>query len=188
MSVMTPASFGALTTGYARRDVTDEKWPDVAKIMSRNPGTSCCVQMSRAFGQAGLKLEPRSYRRKNEYFDKLGWYALLAVDEVEDFLTLRFGEGEDYTADAVRRADPLQRPAILAEAKKKLAGRTGVLVFRQAKRRTMPPDGMFEHTELWSGSDIIQQDMNREALFSSEHVLFWSTNDAASWLKAYMGS
>jgi hypothetical protein len=156
--IITNASFGTLVANYPRR-----------------------VQMSHALNSAGILIGRNSYRRTNSHLTELGWNYLLAVDEVEDFLTQRYGMGED-----VKNSDEGTRgPAAIRSY---LGGRTGILVFRQRGPHVVPPPGLFEHTELWDGAHFIQRDMAVDALLSSPRVLFWYTSNVPSWLSDAMGS
>ena len=56
--------------------------------------TSCCIQLSSALNSAGLKVPERSYWRQNYHIEDNGW-AMGNVDEVEYFLTGRFGPTEN---------------------------------------------------------------------------------------------
>lgn len=179
--IITVASFGSLAANYPRRDKQDAMYKDVDDVMSRAPGTPCCVQMSRAFGGAGIQVPRSSYRRVNERFTSTGLSAILAVDEVEEFLTEKYGPGENVKAGDKGDRSP-------AEIKKHIAGRKGVLLFRQRPRKVVAPKGEFEHTELWDGAQILQRDMAEDSIFSSARVLLWETNDVPAWLKNYMGA
>ena len=66
---------------------------DLAPGAPRN--TPCCFQVSEALNAVGgeHKVTERSYRRAN--CKLLGNYFLRAVDELEYYLTGRYGRGED---------------------------------------------------------------------------------------------
>jgi hypothetical protein len=165
-------SLEKLTTHYARRDKKDEKWKDVEAVMKGLPGTPCCVQMSRAFCGAGLAVPSKSFRPRwtAKFPGGLGWRALLATDEVEEFLAEQFLDGENLRVGE----DGLRTPA---QIKAYISGTPGVIVFRHGQRGKGPPAHKFEHTEIWNGEKILQRDMAENALFSSPRVLFWPTGD-----------
>lgn len=180
--IISNTSFGALAANYPRRDVQDpSKYQYVERVMKGIPGTPCCVQMSHALNSAGITVPRNSYRRINARLTDIGWNYLLAVDEVEEFLTQRFGQGED-----VKHSDDGTRGP--SKIRDYLAGRTGILVFRQRPPRVIPPPGLFEHTELWDGAHFLQRDMAVDALLSSPRVLFWYASNVPSWLSDFMGA
>lgn len=161
---------------YARRDKKDASWKDVAAVMSGIPGTPCCVQMSRAFCGAGLAIPTRSFRRPTSAFPGgNGWRALLATDEVEEFLAERFDDGQNLQGANM----------IAADVKGSIGGIPGVLIFRHGLRGRFPPAGKFEHTEIWDGTQILQRDMNENYLFKCPRVLFWPTSDASGGATDY---
>lgn len=157
-----------LISYYARRDKKDSSWPDVTAVMKGIPGTPCCVQISRAFCGAGLAVPARSFRRGTVPFPNGQWRALLATDEVEEFLAVPFGDGRNLQGSQPNPAD----------VKGSIGGIPGVLIFRHGLRRGFAPKGKFEHTEIWDGSQIVQRDMNEGYLFSCPRVLFWPTNES----------
>jgi hypothetical protein len=169
-----PASFDKLRQNYpARPDLT----PELAAFMSSITGTPCCVQVSHALNMAGLFVS-QTYdggRRANApiRIDGRVYYYLLAVDELERWLTLKYGAGEVvHTEYDGRRRSPQQIKAYLQ-------GRTGILAFRNAQ--------FGFHTELWDGRQIVQRDMNEHALFTQPRVLFWDCGiGAPQWLNSYM--
>jgi hypothetical protein len=96
--------------------------------MSSTPGTPCCVQISHSLNMAGETITQTyvGQRRNNSGITINGsvYYYLLAVDELETWLTLQYGAGEDVGMDASNtRRSPQQ-------IKTYLQGRTGILAFR----------------------------------------------------------
>jgi hypothetical protein len=151
---------------------------DLRLLMGRNPGTPCCVQVSHCLNMAGFRI-PRMYpgnRRPNDgqLINGITYYYLLAVDEMETYLTDAYGPGE-----LVRSNEPktLQRTA--AQVKSYLNGRTGILVMREGWAGV--------HTELWDGSAFLQKDMATDHLLTRPRVLFWECTLAPpKWLTDYM--
>ena|SRR5689334_5968317 len=178
-----PAAFAKLQTYYPRRDAKNPAlYQYVDQVMTGIKGTPCCVQMSHALNMAGIRIPPRSYRRPNAHVQISGttYYYLLATDELEDFMfDLCKDDGEMVNMD-------LNKTRSMAEIKKYIANRTGLLLFRFAKYRVIPPPGEFEHTELWDGTNTLQRDMDEGFLFKRPRVLMWDTNDPAHWLDDYM--
>ncbi len=142
---------------YPRRPLTGP----LKTFMDQTPGTPCCVQMSHALTAGGANVGPMSNRRRNSSITTtLGPnYYLLAVDEMNWFLTQNYGVGEEIsTDDGGRRRN-------LADMKQVLNGRTGVLVFRDL--------GFGAHTELWDVDHMLQTDMSYGLFNPPNKVLFW---------------
>lgn len=145
--------------------------PDVFKFMvDLNGGkkdhwtnTPCCVQVSHALNQAALKIPQQGYRRKHSPIS--GDYYILAVDELEQYLSYRYGRGEE-----IKHNHPT-----LEKMKAYLKGKQGILLFRDG--------GAGYHTELWDTDHILQNGldpvsgggavMNQPNIFSKQRVLFW---------------
>lgn len=175
-----PVDFQRMANAYPMRSSKEGQFggklkdPDLRKFMSSIPGTPCCVQVSHALNMAGM-LVPQNYtgaRRLNSRITINGtaYYYLLAVDEMERYLTQLYGSGELVSAG--RNAN---------EIKKYLRGRKGILVMRD------PSPGI--HTELWDGNSFLQKDMAVDHLLGLPRVLFWEcTLAAAPWLDDYMSS
>jgi hypothetical protein len=178
-----PTSFAMLQRSYPRRDLKDPAlYQYVDQVMKTLPGTPCCVQMSHAFNMAGVTVPPTSYWRKNTALKINGrlLYYLAATDELEDFLvSCCKDDGEMINLD-------LTKTRSVSEIKKYIANRPGLLLFRYGKFRVPPPPKLFEHTELWDGTKILQRDMAEDSLFAHPRVLMWDTNDPARWLTDYM--
>jgi Type VI secretion system (T6SS), amidase effector protein 4 len=176
-----PAAIGTLSSNYPRRDKKDpDKYQYVDQVMAGLQGTPCCVQMSQALNESGVRIPGQSYRRNpNPYLKKKDFYYILAVDELEEFLTSLYGEGETINKD-------VDKTRSMAEITAYIAQRPGLLLFRYSTLRVPPPKGQFEHTELWDGSKILQRDMDEGFLFRRPRVLMWDTNDPARWLVDYM--
>lgn len=148
--------------------------------------TPCCVQVSHALNKSGQLIPPKSFRRSNS---KIGpsFYYLLAVDELEQYLSANFGRGEEIkkTASGATRS--------MADMKTHLAGKKGILVFRN--------EGAGHHTELWEDTHILQDGkavsgggavMNEANIFGQARVLFWPTipeksglQGVPSWLRGW---
>jgi type VI secretion system (T6SS) effector Tae4 (amidase) len=141
------------------------------------PGnTPCCVQVSHALNMAGQKI-PQTY----DYAKQRGRspspiqvngstnYYLLAVDELEQWLTQKYGAGLNVRALAGLKitpsSDPTQRRKDMDQMKAYLSGDKGILLFRSA--------GAGLHTEIWDGKQILQRDMDETNLFSQARVLMW---------------
>lgn len=157
-----PVHFGTLREHYPRRPGLT---PELKKFMDSIPGTPCCVQMSHALNMS-QQYVPKTFkgaRRQNSKItiDGDDYYYLLAVDEMEAWLTNRYGEGEvvHLDEDGKRR-----KPSAI---KSYLYGYPGILVFRDI--------GFGMHTELWDGAAIVQEDIAVDKCLSSHRVLFWNT-------------
>lgn len=153
--------------------------PDLRKLMEDNPGTPCCVQVSHAINMAGFRIPSQIPGARRKYAPrKIGgivYYYILAVDEMEKYLTDQFGPGELVRDESDKK---LQRKA--AEVKSALKDRKGILVMRQGYAGI--------HTELWNGSSFHQKDMAVDALLTQPRVLFWECTLAVpTWLSGYMG-
>jgi hypothetical protein len=86
------------------------------------------------------QIPTRSFRRANPELPKgSGSYYLQAVDELENYLTGKYGAGEEIKTGS--RKD-------MASMKKYLNGKQGILCFRTS--------GAGAHTELWDKTRIIQ--------------------------------
>lgn len=131
------------------------------------PGnTPCCVQVSHALNLAGQLIPPKSSRRNNSTIGPHNY--ILAVDELEQYLSGRYGKGEEI------KAMQSGKTRSLAEMKQYLHGRQGVLLFRNG--------GAGHHTELWDKTHILQDGnaisgggarMNESNIFGQPRVLFW---------------
>jgi hypothetical protein len=139
---------------YPKRPLTGQ----LKEFMDHTPGTPCCVQMSHALNMAGSVIPSKSNRRWNSRIPATGsLYYLLAVDEMEWFLTQNYGVGED-----IRNGDSGKRET--ADMKAILNGRTGILVFRDG--------GFGKHTEIWDVDHMHQRDISDD-VFLVPKVLFW---------------
>jgi hypothetical protein len=140
---------------YPMRPLTGQ----LKEFMDHTPGTPCCVQMSHALNKSGSLIPAKSNRRWNSLIPQTGsLYYLLAVDEMDWFLTQNYGVGEEISKndDGSRRST--------ADMKAALSGRTGILVFREG--------GFGKHTEIWDVDHMHQRDMSQD-LFLVPKVLFW---------------
>jgi len=184
-----PAKKQSLVSQYPRRDLpanmdkaNAERFKVVQEVMTRLPGTSCCVQISYALNMSGISVPIASYRRPNESTTIKGrrYYFLAATDEMEEFLTVQFGEPEVISKELGGKARTEK------QVKEYIKNRPGILVFRQQPRQKPGLPGIFEHTEIWDGKQIQQRDMNEGYLFTCDRVLLWDTNDVAQFLVDYM--
>ena len=169
-----PAAFLTLKINYPMRPLTG----DLKTFMDGlGPGnTPCCVQVSHALNLAGEKI-PSTYdyakkRGRNPSqitVDGQSNYYLLAVDELENWLTEKYGAGVNVRTLAGLPATPstnqAQKVKDMSAMKQYLGGDTGILLFRTS--------GAGMHTELWDGQQIVQRDMDEPALFSQPRVLMW---------------
>jgi hypothetical protein len=169
-----PAPFVKLKVNYPMRPLSG----DLKTFMDGlGPGnTPCCVQVSHALNLSGEKI-PSTY----DYAKKRGRgpspikvdgetnYYLLAVDELEAWLTQKYGAGLDVRAlaglPATPSTNPVQRVKDMKVMQSYLSGDQGILLFRTS--------GAGMHTELWDGQQIVQRDMDEPALFSQPRVLMW---------------
>ncbi len=129
-------------------------------FMDATPGTPCCVQMSHALGVAGCTIGPMSNRRRTSRITTSTGTRqyLLAVDEMNWFLTQNFGAGEEISKDTDGSRRSLQA------MKDVLNGRTGILVFSNLAYGT--------HTELWDETRMHQPDISSH-VFHAAKVFFW---------------
>jgi hypothetical protein len=151
---------------------------DLRLLMDRNPGTPCCVQVSHSLNMAGFRI-PRMYpggRRPNDGQKINGtiFHYLLAVDEMEIYLTGAFGPGEPVRSEG----DPALRLSA-EQVKGALKGRKGILVMREGWAGI--------HTELWDGMAFLQKDMSTNHLLTRPRVLFWECTLAPpKWLSEHV--
>jgi len=146
--------------------------------------TQCCMQLSHAFNAAGLMVSQkgaagRRWNGENDHIQGGNGYYLLAVDEVEYFLTGVAGNKTDEFDGTKIGIDKI---------KIQIMGRQGCLAFRD--------EGNGMHTELWTGSRILQAtisgNMSEGGVFHQPRVLFWEFVPATptdrslpSWLRGW---
>jgi Type VI secretion system (T6SS), amidase effector protein 4 len=173
--------------------------PELRKLMEQCPGTPCCVQVSHALNMTGNPvpehypgerrfaidwktkktiIDPATGKPKltgNPHADIGGkrHFFLLAVDEMETYLTWKYGPGE-----SVNNPAPNVGRRTAKQVKDHLGGRTGILVMLH------PKDG---HTELWDGTSFAQKDMAVDHLLSVPRVLFWDCGPP-QWLQDSMAT
>jgi hypothetical protein len=169
-----PVSFATLQSFYPMRPLTG----DLKNFMDGlGPGnTPCCVQVSHSLNMAGEKI-PQTYdyakaRGRSPtpiQVNGVSNFYLLAVDELEQWLTQKYGAGINARSLAGLTTTPssnlTQRRKDMEKMKTYLNGSTGILLFRTA--------GAGLHTELWDGTQILQRDMDETNLFSQPRVLMW---------------
>ena len=165
---MIPVSFDTLSQYYPPRpNLTPELKSFMDGLKKFSPkSTPCCVQMCHCLNMAGERIT-RTYvhqRRDNSPIKINGvvYYYLLAVDEMEKWLTQTYGDGETVSDSGQKRKPD--------EIKLCLQGRTGILVMRDA--------GPGFHTELWNGETFWQNvnggpGMDVNACLAQPRVLFW---------------
>ncbi len=180
-----PVEFPALARHYPYRLEKKGQFggklahPDLRLLMDRNPGTPCCVQVSHCLNMAGFPV-PEIYpgnRRLNDgqKINGTKYYYVLAVDEMEVYLTHAYGPG-----DLVRSSDTKGLRRTAAQVRSAISGRKGILVMREGVAGV--------HTELWDGGAFLQKDMAVDHLLTLPRVLFWDcTTGPAKWLSDYMG-
>ena len=179
-----PIDFDKLKSNYPHRTSKEGQFggklahKELREFMSHTPGTPCCVQVSHAFNMAGFPI-PETYPRARRFNSPIKikgttYYYLLAVDEMETYLTQEYGPGELVSHDGNRKRNYLQVQSYLK-------GRTGLLVMRDSTPGV--------HTEFWDGSSFLQKDMAVKHLLELPRVLFWDCTLApAEWLEDYMNS
>jgi len=181
-----PIAYDDLVANYPRRTSKTGEFggklahPDLRKFMDSIPGTPCCVQVSHAFNMAGHRI-PQSYphaRRKNSRIriDGQDYFYLLAVDEMETYMTHAFRPGEVVTGGGAIAG---QRARSVRDT---LKDRRGLLVMRSSAT------SLGVHTEFWDGNAFHQKDMATDALLGLARVVFWECAGIPLWLKTYMGS
>jgi hypothetical protein len=159
-------------------EITDR----IALLKKLEPGTNpteCCYQLSWAFNMGGLKIPTHSFWRENTDLGR-GGRGIGACDEMEVFLTTRFGPTED-----IKRTY-----GDIGKLREAIAGRQGVLLFRD------PTPGW--HVELWQDRNIKQRGgapggMSEGFIFGQPRILFWefvnSSNaddfNVPSWLTGW---
>jgi hypothetical protein len=167
-----PVSFERLSQYYPRRP---NLTPELKRFMNSITGTPCCVQMSHCLNMTGQRITQTyvGQRRDNSLIRINGadYYYLLAVDEMEKWLALKYGDGETVDLDD---AGQKRKPN---EIQRYLQGRTGILVMRDT--------GYGFHTELWDGKAILQTDIDVNACLTKPRVLFWDCGPP-QWLQDYM--
>jgi hypothetical protein len=169
-----PVSFEKIRSVYPFRITKEGTFggklanPDLRKVMDRNPGTPCCVQVSHALNMAGFPITPGyrgQWRRPDpQEIDGVIYYFILAVNEMENYITDRFDTGEQLSG--MRSKDIRQY----------LKGRPGLLIMRDSTPGV--------HTEFWTGTSFLQTDMAVDHLLGLPRVLFWDCTLAPpQWLQ-----
>lgn len=175
-----PVDFEVLRRNYARR-IPDPKAPDssvlelkdLQNFMDSLPppppplkNTPCCIQVTHALNLAGQTIpqtNPTARRTRTTPITVNGVSRnyILAVDELEAWLTFKYGAGLDVRGFAgLAKAD-----SDMTAMKRQLSLVKGILLFRDS--------GAGLHTELWDGKQILQRDMAEAHLFSRPRVLVW---------------
>jgi hypothetical protein len=177
-------SMERLRAAYPRRLAKEGQFggklahPDLRAVMTRNPGTPCCVQITHALNLCGevvpAAMYPRAWRAPDgNMFEGRKLHYILAVDELEHYLTHTYGPAElvNRTADGKKRTVP--------QIKTHLGGRTGILLMFDAVTGI--------HAELWTGTGFHQTDMAVDHLLGLARLPFWDCGPA-QWLQDYMGT
>jgi hypothetical protein len=137
------------------------------------------VQVSHALNMAGFYVMPgyAGQWRKPDAQEIEGriYYFVLAVNEMENYLTDQYGPGEllSKTDDGTKRTSH--------DIRQYIKGRPGLLVMRDSTPGV--------HTEFWTGTSFVQTDMAVDHLLGLPRVLFWDCTLAApKWLDDYMAT
>ena len=171
-----PVNFEVLRQNYARRipnpqDSTKSilELTDLQNYMNTLPpkNTPCCIQVSHALNLAGQTIpatNPTARRTSTQPIrvDGVSRNYILAVDELEAWLTFKYGAGLDVRGFAGLPSGSND----VAAMKRQLALVKGILLFRE-------PPGAGLHTELWDGKQTLQRDMDQTHLFTRPRVLVW---------------
>ncbi len=184
---MIQADFGTMLRNYHKHNALPpalQKFMDDLKKVA--PGsTPCCIQVSHSLNAAKVTIpkvvKPNRRPGDNPEIPGGNGFYLLAVDEMEDFLTTRSAPEQKFDGKRASRH----------EMKVSTLGRQGILVFRSGGFGTY---GF--HTELWTGSQIVQRQgisggMNEQSCFTQPRVLFWevvaSSGDRSlpTWLRGW---
>ena len=147
--------------------------------------TTCCIQMSHAINMmfhlrdVSKMVGPMTSGREARANKKIPnaaaankfFYYIRSVNEMKDFLTETFEEGECISGEDGRKPAKYQDQVAL------ITGRTGIVVFMGVNHSA----GV--HTEIWNGSDFHQGIMKGffSSLEKSAPVWFWEVRlDAPS--------
>jgi type VI secretion system (T6SS) effector Tae4 (amidase) len=182
-----PISIDTIRLHYPRRTSKEGQFggklahPDLRKVMARNPGTPCCVQVSHTLNKGGF---PVTAGYEGQWRPPDGpWtidgiancFFILAVNEMENYITDRFFPGELLS----KTDDGRKRTA--QEIKQYIKDRPGLLIMRDSTPGV--------HTEFWTGDSFLQTDMAVDHLLGLPRVLFWDCTLAApKWLQDYMAT
>lgn len=176
------ANFSTMLAAYPKHDRLPKVIKDYIDSLNAHKAkptdpdaTPCCLQMSHALNAAGQSIYSSSHRRPNPNLG--GSYYLGAVDELEHYLTGRYGKTEDIKTGRTE-----------AQMKQYLQGKQGILVFREGYAGA--------HTELWNKDSIIQKQgapggMNEGYVFGRPRILFWEVTEEADanpvpiWLRGW---
>jgi hypothetical protein len=169
---------------HAQRNEPLEKLAD-----EKGPYTSCCLQVSEALNAVGHFIPPRSFWRPNAKMNSL--YYLGSVNELDQYLTGRYGQGTQITLISrkidPKDADPDTRETV--ETRPSIQGSQGILVFRD-------PGAAGRHTELWDKTHHVQnqgpQIMNSAWMWGAGRIVFWEVDQSIagraalpSWLEGW---
>ncbi len=153
-----------------------------AGIHPKGINTPCCLQVSHALNSVKEFIPPHSFRRANPSLG--GQYYLQAVDELEVYLSGRYGRGEN-----IRRVAATKKLRNPDEMKAYIKGKQGILLFRN--------NGAGQHTEIWDTDTTLQNGQVPGVyvgpkVFENERVLFWEVsapgvgvNPVPEWLQGW---
>jgi hypothetical protein len=176
-----PVTYAEIASNYPRRTSKTSEFggqlaqPELRKFMSSIPGTPCCVQVSHAMNMVGHTVS-RKYggMRRNASpikIDGRTYYYLLAVDEMEAWLTDTYGEGEILRGPGRKNTSP-------GDIKRAIKNRPGLLTMWGKKDRW--------HTEFWNGARYLQDNMS-DGVLENPRIMFWDLTLAPpAWLTDYM--
>jgi Type VI secretion system (T6SS), amidase effector protein 4 len=162
-------NFDAMWAKFPMRpNLPNEITDYIAALKKATPGsnpTECCLQLSWALNAAGLTVPRNSYRRLNADLGRGGW-GLGACDEVEIYLTTRYGKTED-----------IKQGRTVPELREYIRGRQGILAFRDSTPG--------QHVELWDYQNIRQRGgapggMSEGFIFGQPRILFWEVANTLS--------
>jgi hypothetical protein len=186
-----PIDYATLRAGYPTYNRLPKHIADYMASLNKGiaegqpKNTPCCFQVSEALNNAGAEhlVGPRSHRRPNS---RLGTnYYLGAVDELEHYLAGRYGKGEEVQLVVKTAANRTK------EMKAAITGRKGIICFRNG--------GAGAHTELWDGTDIVQNGapaadgaaLSGAYIWGQPRIVFWEVSGednvepAPAWLQGW---
>jgi hypothetical protein len=176
-----PITYAEIAKVYPRRLTKSGEFggkldhPRLREFMNSTPGTPCCVQVSHAFNMVGHLVSKKYQGMRRDAspikIDGRTLYYLLAVDEMEAWLTDTYGPGEVLRGPGNKNATPIQ-------IKSAIKNRPGLLTLWGKKDRW--------HTEFWNGARYLQDDMS-DGILENPRIMFWDLSLAPpAWLSDYM--
>lgn len=182
MTCSIPIAYADIAANYPRRLTKTSEFggkldqAELRTFMASTPGTPCCVQVSHAFNMVGHTVSRKYVGMRRDAspirIDGRTLYYVLAVDEMEAWLTDTYGAGELLRG-------PGKKSTTAAQIKSAIKGRPGLLTLWGKKDRW--------HTEFWNGARYLQDDIS-DGILENPRIMFWDLTLAApSWLTDYMG-